>query len=144
MEETAKLNSQQRKHSVLFFFFFNWGIADPSFVNLVTLLTKRLGLSADCHPSPTHPFFKKLINLFLAALGLHCFSQAFSSCGEHGLLSSCSAQAPHCSGFSCCRVWALGHTGSVAVAHGLSCSAAFEIFLKQESNQCPLYCQAGS
>ena len=52
MEETAKFNSQQRKRSVLFLFFFNWGIADPSFVNLVTLLTKRLDLSADCHPPP--------------------------------------------------------------------------------------------
>ena len=29
---------------------------------------------------------KKLIYLFLAALGLHCCSQAFSSCGERGLL----------------------------------------------------------
>ena len=26
----------------------------------------------------------------------------------HGLLSSCSSQAPHCSGFSCCRAQALG------------------------------------
>ena len=30
--------------------------------------------------------FKKLINLFLAALGLHCCARAFSSCGEGGLL----------------------------------------------------------
>ena len=36
-----------------------------------------------------HSFFKKfiyLINLFLAALGLLCFTWAFSSCGERGLL----------------------------------------------------------
>ena len=33
-----------------------------------------------------YSFFKKLINLFLAALGLHCYTQAFSSCGERGLL----------------------------------------------------------
>ena len=26
----------------------------------------------------------------------------FSSCGERGLLSSCSVQALHCGGFSCC------------------------------------------
>ena len=37
-----------------------------------------------------HPLFKKLISLFiylfLAALGLHCCTWAFSSCGEPGLL----------------------------------------------------------
>ena len=27
----------------------------------------------------------------------------------HGILSSCGAQASHCSGFSCCWVWALAH-----------------------------------
>ena len=32
------------------------------------------------------PIFKKLINLFLAALDLHCCTQAFSSCGERRLL----------------------------------------------------------
>ena len=42
------------------------------------------------------PFF-----LALAALGLRCYAQAFSS-GEWGPLSSCSAQASHCGGFSCC------------------------------------------
>ena len=31
-------------------------------------------------------FFFKLINLFLTALGLRCCTQAFSSCGEQGLL----------------------------------------------------------
>ena len=35
----------------------------------------------------------------------------FSSCGELGPLSSCSAQASHCGSFSCCRAWALGCTG---------------------------------
>ena len=33
----------------------------------------------------------------------------FSSCGEQGLLSSCSAQPSHCGGFSCCSSWALEH-----------------------------------
>ena len=28
-----------------------------------------------------------------------------------GLLSSCGAQAPHCSDFSCCGAWALEHAG---------------------------------
>ena len=30
--------------------------------------------------------FKKLINLFVAALGLRCCTWALSSCGEQGLL----------------------------------------------------------
>ena len=30
--------------------------------------------------------FFKLINLFMVALALCCCAQAFSSCGEHGLL----------------------------------------------------------
>ena len=45
----------------------------------------------------------KLINLFLAALGLRC-----------------SAQASHCSGFPCCGMQALGAWASVAAARGLS------------------------
>ena len=37
--------------------------------------------------------------------------QAFSSCNEWELLSSCGACASHFGGFSCCRAQALGHTG---------------------------------
>ena len=62
----------------------------------------------------------KLIYLFLVALGLHCCVQAFSSCGEQRLLSSCDAQASHCSGKSCCRAWALNEQASVVVVDGLS------------------------
>ena len=56
-------------------------------------------------------FFYKFIYfiyLFLAALGLHCCTQAFSGCCERGLLR-CGAWASHCSGFSCCRARALAH-----------------------------------
>ena len=35
----------------------------------------------------------------------------FSSCGEQGLISSCGSEVPHCSSFSCCRAWVLGHVG---------------------------------
>ena len=35
----------------------------------------------------------------------------FSSWDKQGLLSSCSAQASHYSGFSCHGVWTLGYTG---------------------------------
>ena len=54
--------------------------------------------------------------LFLAALGLHRCTLAFSSCSEQG--------ASHCGGFSCCGALALGMQASVAVVHrlsGLSC-----------------------
>ena len=53
--------------------------------------------------------FLPFIYLFLIALGLHCCKQAFSSCGEWNLLSSCT-QRSRCSGWSC---WSVGsrHTG---------------------------------
>ena len=38
----------------------------------------------------------------LPVLCLHCCAWALSSCSEWGLLSSCSACASHCSGFSYC------------------------------------------
>ena len=58
--------------------------------------------------------------LFLVVLSLCCYVQAFSSCGKQGLLSSCSARASHCSGFSCCGAQALGKRASVIVARRLS------------------------
>ena len=57
-------------------------------------------------------FFKKLIYLFLAVLGLHRCTRAFSSCGEQGLLfvavrglSSCGTQAVERT-LSSCGTWA--------------------------------------
>ena len=85
----------------------------------------------------------------LAALGLHCCTWAFSSCGEQGLLSSWSLRASHCGSFSC-RAPALEpqtsaaadlrlqSAGLVIVAHGLCCPTALGIFLGQGSNPCPL------
>ena len=86
---------------------------------------------------PCFMFFLKFI-LFLAALGLHWCSLAFSSCSERGLLRRCSAWVSHCSGFSYCRARALGHTGFS------SCPMARGIFRGQESNPCPLHWQADS
>ena len=54
----------------------------------------------------------------MAALGLRCCAQAFSSCGEQGLLC-CSARASHCGGFSCCGARAVGTRASVVVARRL-------------------------
>ena len=68
---------------------------------------------------------KKIIiyYLFLAALGLCCCAQAFSSCSKQGLLSNCGVWASHCRGFSWCEAQTLGcfsSCGSQAPEHGLS------------------------
>ena len=56
----------------------------------------------------------------MAALGLRCCVQDFSSCSKLGLLFvAVCAQASHCGGFSCCRARALGTRASVIVACGL-------------------------
>ena len=47
----------------------------------------------------------------MVAVSLCCCTQAFSSCGEWGLLSSWGVWASHCGDFSCCRTGALGHSG---------------------------------
>ena len=52
-------------------------------------------------------FFFKLIYLFLAALGLRCCAQAFSSCSKWGLFLT-AVRGLHCGGLSCCRARALG------------------------------------
>ena len=86
----------------------------------------------------------KNIYIFLVVLGLCCCEWTFSGFREQGLLSNCSAQAPHCGGFSHFGVWAFDYAGSVAVGHGLSCSATCGIFLDQGSNTCPLPWQGDS
>ena len=73
-----------------------------------------------------------------------CWCVGFPSCGEWGLLSSCSAWAYYCSDFFCCRAWALGHEGSVVVTHELISSAACGIPPDQGSHLCPLHWQVDS
>ena len=99
----------------------------------------------------------------MTVLGLHCCVKFFSSCGKWGLLSSCSEQTFHGSGFSYCGAWALGHAGFVRCGtwaqypwllnsraqaldemHGVSCSMACGIFLDQGSNPCLLHWQTNS
>ena len=58
------------------------------------------------------------MHLFLSVLGLCCFLRAFSSCSKWGLPSR-GAQAAHCSGFSCCKAWALGAQASVVAGRRL-------------------------
>ena len=60
-----------------------------------------------------------LLFFFLAVLGLLWCMQAFSSCGEQGLVSSCDAQTSNCGGFSYWGAQAVGTWASVDAAHGL-------------------------
>ena len=116
------------------------------------------------------PSFFVFLNLFillfnfiylfiLAVLGLCCCARAFLQLQRAGATLHCGAWASHCGGFSCCRahrlqqLWHVGSvivarrlqsTGSVVVAHGLSCSTACGIFPDQGLNPCPLHWQANS
>ena len=79
----------------------------------------------------------------MAVLGLRFCARAFSNCGKWGHSSS------RCMGLSLSRPLLLRstgsrRTGSVVVAHGLSCSAACGIFPDQGSNPCSLHWQADS
>ena len=86
----------------------------------------------------------------LAALGLHCCMQAFVSCGEwgrlspvvHGLLTVAASLVAE--GGPRAEAQQLQHTGSVAVAFGLSCPMVCGIFLPQGSNLCPPHWQVDS
>ena len=103
------------------------------------------------------------IYLFMAVFGLHCCAQAFSSCGERGLLFVAvrrllivvaSLVTQH--GLQVCGLQQLWHVGSgvvarglqsagsVVVVHRLSCSAACGIFPDQGTNPCPLHWQVNS
>ena len=87
-----------------------------------------------------------------------CFKIIYGCVGSSllcGLLSSCSAWAPHCSSFSVaehmgstvCRLqlWLQAlSTGSVTVVLGLSCLTACGIFPDQGSNPCLLHWQVDS
>ena len=80
---------------------------------------------------PPHPqhillllFLNIFIYLFLAALGVCCCAWAFLDLWPAGATLRCGARASHCSGFSCCRAWALDTWASVVVACRLSsCSS---------------------
>ena len=63
------------------------------------------------------PFF---FHLFMTALGLYCFAQAFSSFGKWGATLLCSVMVSYCDGFSCWGVKALGTRASVVATLGLT------------------------
>ena len=112
-------------------------------------------------PCPLLSCFSFLKNNFIylfifGCTGFSLLQRLFSSCRERGLLFSCYMRASHCSGFSFCRVWALGHMGfsscsswalspdSIVVAQGLSSSVAYGIFPDQGSNPRLLHWQVDS
>ena len=88
---------------------------------------------------------KLKIKLFFKVYFIYCCVVYSLQCGPFLYLQ---CQASHCSGFSSCRAWTPEHmgsvvvvpglknTGSIAVSHGLSCSAACEIFPNQGLNLC--------
>ena len=78
----------------------------------------------------------------MAVLGLHCCTQAFSSCGEQGILLT-AGQTSRSGGFSFSGARA-PEWGLSSVPHCLSCFRACGIFLGQGSNLCPLHWQADS
>ena len=67
--------------------------------------------SHGCTSEDPLELLKKILFIYLAALCLHCYVWAFSSCRELGLLSCCCVWTFHSGGFSCWGAWALGHTG---------------------------------
>ena len=85
-------------------------------------------------------YFLKFYLFIFGCAGFLLLCGLFSSC-EQGLLSNCSAWASYCSGFYCCGAWALECAGFSScnsqalehrlnsVAHGLSCSMVYGIFL---------------
>ena len=82
-------------------------------------------------------FFFWLCWVFIAVLGLPLVV------GEGSTLC-CDARASHWGGFSCCRAWALGHSGFSSFRTQLSCSAACGIFPHQGSNLCLLHWRVDS
>ena len=56
-----------------------------SYQNLMILEYANLGKETEIQQSQGFFFFFLILFLFLAVLGLHCCTQAFSSCSELGL-----------------------------------------------------------
>ena len=91
-------------------------------------LTRRLRgpLGSEFGALTNQCLFVCLEVIFFMGFGRVCLHWLFSSCGEQELLSSCNAQAPHCSGFSCCGAWTLCTWASVApLEHRISSSGVW-------------------
>ena len=96
--------------------------------------------------------FISFFKTFFGCIGSLLLHRGFLQLPQARATLHCGTQASHCSGFACCRAWALGAWASVVVARGLSscgsrpqfCSIACGIFPDKGSNPCPLHWQADS
>ena len=129
-----------------------WGLVKFFIIfSLHTTLTRKNKIQS-IRDDISNAFKKYLLNkisffennyLFSTVLGLCCFAWAFSRCGKQGLLFVAVLGL---------MLWwllllqSIGSRcmGSGVVVHGLSCSPAYEIFLDQGLNPCPLYWQVDS
>ena len=84
------------------------------------------------------------IYLFFGCVGSSFLCEGFLQLWQAGATLHCGARASHYRGLSSLRSTGCRRAGSVAVAHGPSCSAACGIFPDQGSNPCPLHWQADS
>ena len=80
----------------------------------------------------------------MAVLGLRFCVRAFSSSDKRGPLFIMVCGPPHLLQPLLLRSTGSRCAGSIIVAHGPSCSAAYGIFPDQGSNPCPLHWQADS
>ena len=73
--------------------------------------SEEAGCSFCATPNSFNDFLATIILFISGCAGSSLLCELFSSCGEWGLLSTCSAWASHCGGFSSCRARPLGCTG---------------------------------
>ena len=85
---------------ILFLNFSSFYVINPIYFNLFQHINniRKLLMRWEC--TLHFIFYILFIYWFTVILGLPCCTQAFSSCGKQGLLSSCSMWASHCDGFS--------------------------------------------
>ena len=83
----ASLDPEPHRHSTMKYLKFLWQMTSWPILFLVydQLLHRQFLFASICLLHKLWTFFSFLF-LFLAALGLHCCVQAFSSCGKRGLL----------------------------------------------------------
>ena len=80
-------------------------------------------------------FYLCIFFFFMAVLGLYCFTRAFSSCSEQGLLFSCGVWTSHCGGH-CTGL--LQSPGSRCIAS--SCSSQALVAAAKSLQSCPTLC----
>ena len=143
----------------------NYGLTRFTFCAIVVIYYKSIHILFSVSQE-VYIYFVILFYFILfifGCVGSSLLHVGFLQLRRAGVTLRCGARASHCSGFSHCGARALGarasvvaahglsivthglqSTGSVVVAHKLSCSTACGIFLDQGSNSCPLHWQVDS